>query len=40
MLLADDLKITDYNLNNHSYELVKVPVLLQDNTGTGYYVRS
>ena len=40
LLLADDLKITDYNLNNHSYELVKVPVLLQDNAGTGYYVRS
>ena len=40
MLLADDIRITDYNLNNHSYELVKVPVLLQDNGGTSYFVRS
>ena len=40
ILLADDIKVTDYNLNNHSYDLIQVPVLLQDNGGTGYYVRS
>jgi hypothetical protein len=40
MLLANDIFITDYNLNNHSYELKKVPVLLRDNAGTEYYTRA
>jgi len=35
-LLSDNLKITDYNLNNHSYNYKKFPVNLEQNEGTIY----
>lgn len=37
---SDDLRITDYNLNNHSYEFVNFPVKLASNEGTVYGART
>jgi len=35
-LLANEIFLNDYNVNNHSYELVKIPTVLSDNSGTKY----
>jgi hypothetical protein len=35
-LLGNELFISDYNKNNHSYELKLIPVIFQDNSGTKY----
>lgn len=36
MLLANDIYMNDYNLNNHSYEFVKFGVKFASNDGTEY----
>lgn len=40
MLLSDDIKMNDYNLNNHSYEYKSFPVKFDNNEGTGYFAES
>lgn len=35
-LLGNELFCSDYNKNNHSYDLKLVPVILQENSGTKY----
>ena len=40
MLLANDMYMNDYNLNNHSYKFVKFGVKLSSNEGTGYHTKS
>lgn len=40
MLLANDIFMNDYNLNNHSYKFVKFGVKLSSNEGTGYHTKS
>ena len=37
MLLADDKYITDYNRNNHRYDLKRVPVDLEEQGGVDYF---
>ena len=36
--LSDDLKVTDYNSNNHKYDIIELPVELGDNGGSEYFV--
>lgn len=36
MLFSDNIKMNDYNLNNHSYSFVDFPVKLASNEGTRY----
>ncbi len=36
MLYSDDIRIFDYNLNNHSYDYKNFPVKLENNEGTVY----
>jgi hypothetical protein len=36
MLFSDDIRIFDYNLNNHSYDFKNFPVKLENNEGTVY----
>lgn len=40
MLFSDDIRLNDYNLNNHSYKLKNFAVKLANNEGTGYVVTS
>lgn len=40
ILFSDDIRVNDYNLNNHSYDFKNFPVKLANNEGTGYYVKS
>lgn len=37
LLFANDIYISDYNLNNHLRELIKFPVKFGENKGTGYF---
>lgn len=39
-LLSNEIFVTDYNLNNHSYSFVKRPVKYESNEGTGYHSQS
>ena len=36
--LADNLKATDYNANNHKYDIIELPIELGDNGGSEYFV--
>ncbi|MCD5382442.1 MAG: hypothetical protein LR017_04010, partial [Candidatus Pacebacteria bacterium] len=36
MLFSDNIRMNDYNLNNHTYSFVNFPVKLANNEGTGY----
>ena len=40
MLFSDDIRMNDYNLNNHSYEYQNFPVKLETNENTEYFVKS
>lgn len=40
MLFSDDIRMNDYNLNNHSYSYKNFAVKLENNEGTGYVVTS
>jgi len=40
MLFSDDIRVFDYNLNNHSYDFKNFPVKLENNEGTRYITRS
>lgn len=40
VLLADDLKATDYNANNHDYNIIELPVVLSESSDPSYYVRT
>lgn len=40
MLFSDDIRMTDYNLNNHSYDFVDFCVKLANNEGTRYIPQS
>ena len=40
VLFANDIYITDYNLNNHLRDLIKYPVKYGDNKGTNYFSTS
>jgi len=40
ILFSDDVRINDYNLNNHSYNYKNFPVKLASNEGTEYNSRS
>lgn len=36
MLFSDNIRMNDYNLNNHTYSFVNFPVKLANNEGTSY----
>jgi hypothetical protein len=38
VLFGNELFISDYNTNNHSYKYELIPVVLEDNTGTDFFV--
>ena len=38
VLFGNELFISDYNKNNHSYKYELTPVVLEDNTGTEFFV--
>lgn len=38
VLFGNELFISDYNKNNHSYKYELIPVVLEDNTGTEFFV--
>ena len=38
VLFGDELFISDYNKNNHSYKYEVLPVVLSDNSGTEFFV--
>lgn len=40
ILMANDIFMNDYNLNNHSYDFVKFPVKFSANDATGYSART
>lgn len=40
MLMANDIYMNDYNLNNHSYNYIKFGVKLSNNEGTKYGVKT
>lgn len=40
LLFSQDIKINDYNLNNHSYKYKNYSVKLENNEGTRYLVKS
>ena len=40
VLLADSLKATDYNANNHDYNIIELPVVLSESSDPSYYVRT
>lgn len=40
LLFSDDIKMNDYNLNNHSYNYKRFPVKYDNNEGTGYFSES
>ena len=35
-MLANEIIVSDYNINNHSYEMIRIPVVFSDNGGTKY----
>jgi len=39
VLFGNELIISDYNKNNHSYKYELIPVILEDNTGTEFFVQ-
>lgn len=39
VLFGNDLFISDYNKNNHSYKYELIPVVLEDNSGTEFFVQ-
>ena len=38
MIFGNELVISDYNKNNHSYKYELIPVILEDNSGTEFFV--
>ena len=38
MIFGNELVISDYNKNNHSYKYELIPVVLEDNSGTEFFV--
>lgn len=39
VLFGNELFISDYNKNNHSYKYELIPVILEDNSGTEFFVQ-
>lgn len=39
VLFGNELFISDYNKNNHSYKYELIPVVLEDNSGTEFFVQ-
>ena len=39
VLFGNELIISDYNKNNHSYKYELIPVVLEDNSGTEFFVQ-
>jgi len=40
LILSDDIRINDYNLNNHSYSYVDFAVKFENNDGTEYFTET
>ena len=38
LIFGNELVISDYNKNNHSYKYELIPVILEDNSGTEFFV--